>query len=132
MRRSATPRIFASTAANSLRRRAHLIEIIAIDGNRHLAARPAEQLVEPHLNRLGHIVEIADDRLRDLLDPLLHVLFCANTGRPLVFRFQHHVIVGVIGRHRVKDQIGRSRLREHKIDLGKREQGALDLEIDVL
>ena len=41
---------------------------------------------------------------------LLHVVLRANLGRPLVLRFQHHVIVGFVGRHRVEDQVGRSRL----------------------
>ncbi len=117
--------------SHSPRSRPHEIEIVAINRKRHLAARPAEELVKPHLNRLGHFIEISNDGRRDLGNALLYVVFCANLGRPLVFGFQHHIIVRVVGRHGVEDQVGRSRLREHKIDFGKRKERTLDPEVEV-
>ena len=74
--------------------RIHRIEIIPIDRNRDFAARAADQLIEPHLDRLRHLVEISNNRRGRFLDALLHFLFGAHTGRPPVSRLQHHVIVG--------------------------------------
>src|SRR5260370_15785499 len=65
---------FRKHSSHSPRGRAHKIEIVAVNRNRHLAACPAEELVKAHLNRLGHFIEIPNDGRRDLCDAFLHVV----------------------------------------------------------
>ena len=62
--------------------RAHLVEVVAVNGNRHVAAHAADQFIEAHLDRLGDVVGVAHDGLGDLLDALEHVVLRAHARGP--------------------------------------------------
>ena len=55
---SAAPGTACSTAAICCGGRLHLLEVVAVHFHRHVAAHAGDQLVEPHLDRLGELVVV--------------------------------------------------------------------------
>ncbi len=53
---------------NMPRRLGHLLEVVAVNLDGHIAAHAADEFVEPHLDGLRDVVRVADDDRGLLLD----------------------------------------------------------------
>src|SRR3546814_7589888 len=65
----------------------HLVEIVAVELDRHVAADARDQFVEPQLNGLADFVKLSELTASSLLDAFNHVSLGRACG-PLVLRFQ--------------------------------------------
>ncbi len=92
--------------------------VIAEDLDRHIAAHPGNQLVEPQLDRLRQLV-IATGYTRSRCFQLSHQLLARLAWiRPLRLRLEHHIAVGDVRRHRIRGDLGGAGPREYPLHLG--------------
>ena len=96
-------------------RGAHLVQIIAIELDGDVAAHAGDQFVEPHLDRLGDLETVAQQR-RDLsLDALDDLGLVLHALGPLLLRLEDDKAVRDVGRHGIGGDFGGAGLGEHHL-----------------
>ena len=114
-------------AHHLVRRERHLVEVVPVELDGHVAANARDQFVETKLDRLADFIKLAELAASGFLDTLDDIGLRIDTCRPLILGFQDHETVGDVRRHRVGRHLGRTRLRKHQLDFGQARDRRLDV-----